>query len=47
MLMHFLDVESTFEKTNLLENWVNYKPSTSIEIGVHKFAKWCLNYYKS
>ncbi len=41
------DVESTSAKTNLLENWVNFKPSTSIEIGVHKFAKWYLNYYKN
>ncbi len=39
------DVESTAAKTDLLENWINFKPSTSIEIGVHKFAKWYLNYY--
>ena len=40
------DVESTAAKTDLLENWINFRPSTSIETGVHKFAKWYLNYYK-
>ena len=41
------DVESTSAKTKLLENWVNFKPSISIEIGVHRFVKWYLNYYKN
>ena len=40
------DVESTASKTDLLENWINFKPSTSIEMGVHQFSKWYLNYYK-
>ena len=40
------DVASTAAKTDLLENWIHFKPSTSIEIGVHRFAKWYLNYYK-
>ena len=41
------DVEATFAKTDLLENWINFKPSTSLEIGIDKFAKWYLNYYKN
>ena len=44
--MQLGDVESTAAKTDLLENWINFKPSTSIETGVRKFAKWYLNYYK-
>ena len=40
------DVETTAANTNLLEDWVNFKPSTSIEIGVNKFIKWYRYYYK-
>ena len=41
------DVEATAANTDLLEAWVDFKPSTSIEIGLHKFAKWYVNYYKN
>jgi len=41
------DVESTSAKTDLLENWINFKPSTLIEIGIDKFGKWYLKYYKN
>ena len=41
------DVESTAAKTDLLENWINFKPSTSIEIGVNKFAEWFLDFYRN
>ena len=40
------DVESTAAKTDLLEDWIGFKPSTSIEQGIKKFAKWYINYYK-
>ena len=40
------DVMSTAANTDLLETWINFTPSTSIEKGVRKFAKWYLNYYK-
>ena len=40
------DVVSTAANTELLEKWIDFKPSTSIEIGVSKFAKWYLKYYK-
>ena len=36
------DVIETFASTNKLKDWINYKPCTSIEDGVHKFAEWFL-----
>ena len=36
------DVMATFASTNKLKEWINYKPSTNIEDGVYKFAKWFL-----
>ena len=41
------DVVSTAAKMDLLNSWVGYKPSTSIEKGIHSFAEWYLNYFKS
>ena len=41
------DVEATAANTDLLERWVDFKPSISIENGVHRFAKWYLDYYKT
>ncbi len=40
------DVEATASNTDLLNSWIGFKPSTSIELGVRKFARWYLNYYK-
>ena len=40
------DVEATAANTDLLDSWVGFKPSTSIELGIQKFAKWYLRYYK-
>ena len=39
------DVEATAANTHLFESWVDFKPSTSIEIGLNKFAKWYREYY--
>ena len=39
------DVISTFADVNDLAQEVNYKPSTSVEHGVFKFAKWYKDYY--
>ena len=39
------DVEKTFSDTNLLEEWIKYKPKISIEEGVRRFASWFLDYY--
>tara|TARA_B100000886_G_scaffold54682_1_gene33551 strand:+ start:17031 stop:18056 length:1026 start_codon:yes stop_codon:yes gene_type:complete len=36
------DVLETYASTIKLQGWINYKPSTSIEIGVQKFAEWYL-----
>ena len=41
------DVESTSANIDLLESWVGFKPSHSIEIGLNKFAKWFLDYYQN
>ena len=40
------DVEETSASTNLLEEWIGFKPFTPIEIGIKKFAKWFINYYE-
>jgi UDP-glucuronate 4-epimerase len=38
------DVLSTFADTQLIESVTNFKPSTSLEIGLGKFAAWYLMY---
>ena len=40
------DVASTAANTTLLENWVDFKPSTTIEDGINKFVNWFRGYYK-
>jgi len=40
------DVSKTYSDTQLLENFVNYKPTTKIEEGVKKFVDWYINYYQ-
>ena len=40
------DVMETAADTQALENWVNFKPSTSIEEGISHFAKWYREFYK-
>tara|TARA_B100000161_G_scaffold261650_1_gene230277 strand:+ start:59 stop:1072 length:1014 start_codon:yes stop_codon:yes gene_type:complete len=39
------DVSETFASTEKLKEWVNYSPSTSIEIGVEKFVNWYKDFY--
>ena len=41
------DVESTFANTKDLQEWINFKPSTSIDIGIKNFIGWYLSYYKN
>ena len=41
------DVQSTFASTDLLEEWINFKPKTSINDGIKKFIDWYLSYYKN
>ena len=38
------DVVATAADTSLLEVWVGFKPSTPIELGVERFARWYLNF---
>ena len=40
------DVEKTFADTEILENWINFKPSTSIDEGIKNFINWYLAYHK-
>ena len=40
------DVQATAADTTALESWVGFRPSTSIEIGVERFATWYRQYYK-
>ena len=41
------DVTITQADTNKLEEWIGFKPSTSIEEGMDKFLKWFKYFYKS
>ena len=41
------DVVATSSNIKSLENWIGYKPSTSIQEGVKKFVSWYREFYKS
>ena len=40
------DVPNTYADTSLLEDWIDYKPTTKIEDGVKNFVNWYRSYYK-
>ena len=40
------DVVATAADTQALESWVGFKPSTSIEVGVERFAAWYREFYR-
>ena len=40
------DVIATSADTSLLENWIDFKPKTSIEIGVKRFVDWYREFYE-
>ena len=40
------DVKSTYANTDLLENYINFKPNTSIDKGIKEFIAWYLDYNK-
>ncbi len=40
------DVKSTCANTELLYNWIGFRPSVSIEEGIKKFIDWFLSYYE-
>jgi UDP-glucuronate 4-epimerase len=39
------DVQATFANTDELNDWIGFKPSTPIELGVSKFVDWYRSYY--
>tara|TARA_B100000212_G_C27319513_1_gene509483 strand:+ start:41 stop:1069 length:1029 start_codon:yes stop_codon:yes gene_type:complete len=39
------DVKVTAADTSLLEDWVNFKPNTSISVGVSRFISWYKKFY--
>jgi len=39
------DVIKTSSETAKLNSWINYKPNTSLEVGIPKFAEWYKSYY--
>ncbi len=41
------DVVSTAARMDLLNSWVEYKPTTSIEDGIRLFSEWYLDYFKN
>ena len=38
------DVPATAADTSALEAWVGFRPSTTIEVGVERFASWYRKY---
>jgi UDP-glucuronate 4-epimerase len=40
------DVPATYASTSLLQEVVGFKPETSIEEGLQRFADWYVEYYK-
>lgn len=40
------DVKSTSADTTKLEEWISFKPNTSINDGIHEFVKWYKYFYK-
>ena len=40
------DVQSTSSDSSLLEKFIDFKPNTSIRIGIKNFIDWYLDFYK-
>jgi UDP-glucuronate 4-epimerase len=40
------DVPATFADVQALEEWAEFRPSTSIEVGIPKFVQWYRDYYR-
>ena len=39
------DVTETSSNTELLENWIKFKPNTPVEVGIKNFINWYKDYY--
>ena len=44
--MQLGDVKATSADTTLLQDWIGFKPKTSIDYGVNKFINWYKMYYE-
>ena len=40
------DIKVTSANTNLIEEWIGFKPKTPLKDGIKKFIKWYKSYYK-
>lgn len=40
------DVKATYADTSVLEAWVGFKPSTSLQNGIKEFVEWYRDYYQ-
>ena len=40
------DIKATSANTNLIEEWIGFKPKTPIKDGIKKFIKWYKTYYE-
>ena len=40
------EVLETSSSSQGLENWIGFKPETSVLVGVENFVEWYLSYYK-
>ncbi len=43
--MQLGDVKDTYADISKLDNWINFRPKTSIEVGVRNFVEWYLKHY--
>ena len=43
--MQLGDVEATSSDVSLIDEWVGFKPKTSIEKGIEIFINWYKDYY--
>ena len=44
--MQYGDGKDTLADTSLLENWIDYRPLTTLEDGINKFIYWYKSFYK-
>ena len=40
------EFEAASAHTDLLKSWLDFKLNTNLEVGINKFAKWYIEYYK-
>ena len=40
------DLKDTLADNSLLENWIDYRPLTTVEDGINKFIYWYKSFYK-